>query len=53
MPEVSKLIESAITERQEDQRKHSFLEKKNTPEGKWTYYEHPEITNHLMDRAMK
>ena len=31
LPEVSKLIDSAITKIQVDQRKHSFLEKKNTP----------------------
>ena len=31
LPEVSKLIDSAITKIQGDQRKHSFLEKKNTP----------------------
>ena len=28
LPEVSKLIDSAISKRQGDQRKHSFLEKK-------------------------
>ena len=28
LPEVSKLIDSAISKRQEDQRKHSFLERK-------------------------
>ena len=31
LPEVSKLIDSVISTRQGDQRKHSFLEKKNTP----------------------
>ena len=31
LPEVSKLIDSAINERQRDQRKHNFLKKKNTP----------------------
>ena len=31
LPEVSRLINSAISKRQGDQRKHSFLEKKNTP----------------------
>ena len=30
LPEVSRLIDSAISKRQGDQRKHSFLEKKNT-----------------------
>ena len=30
LPEVSRLIDSAISKRQADQRKHSFLEKKNT-----------------------
>ena len=29
LPEVSKLIDSAISKRQGDQRKHSFLGKKN------------------------
>ena len=31
LPEVSRLINSAISKRHEDQRKHSFLEKKKTP----------------------
>ena len=31
LPEVSKLINSAISKRQGYQRKHSFLVKKNTP----------------------
>ena len=31
LPEVSKLIDSAINKRQRDQRKHSFLEDKKTP----------------------
>ena len=31
LPEVSRLIDSAISKRQGNQRKHSFLEKKNTP----------------------
>ena len=31
LPEISRLIDSAISKRQGDQRKHSFLEKKNTP----------------------
>ena len=31
LPEVSKLIDSAIRKRPGDQRKRSFLEKKNTP----------------------
>ena len=30
LPELSKLINSAISKKQGDQRKHSFLEKKNT-----------------------
>ena len=29
LPEVSRLIDSAISRRQGDQRKHSFLEKEN------------------------
>ena len=31
LPELSKLIDSAISKRQGDQMKHSFLEKKSTP----------------------
>ena len=31
LPELSRLIDSAISKKQGDQRKHSFLEKKNTP----------------------
>ena len=31
LPEVSKLIHSAIIKRKGDQRKHIFYEKKNTP----------------------
>ena len=31
LPEASKLIDSAISKTEGDQRKHSFLEKKNTP----------------------
>ena len=31
LPEVSRLIDSVISKRQENQRKHSFLDKKNTP----------------------
>ena len=34
LPEVSKLIDSAISKRQGDQRKHSFLEKKKSIKGK-------------------
>ena len=30
-PEESKLIDSAVTKRQEDQMKYSFFQKKNTP----------------------
>ena len=54
MPEVSKLIDSVMNKRQGDQRKHIFLEKKNTPQkGKWIHYEHPEIKHQFMYRAMK
>ena len=54
LPEVSKLIESAIHKRQRDQRKHNFFEKKRTQsKGKRIRYEHSEISHHLMDRAMK
>ena len=31
LPDVSKLIDSVISIRQGDQRKHMFIEKKNTP----------------------
>ena len=31
LPVVSKMIDLAISKKQGDQRKHSFLEKKNTP----------------------
>ena len=31
LPEVSQLVDSAISNRQGDQRKDSFLENKNTP----------------------
>ena len=52
LPKVYRLIDSAISKRQGDQRKHSFLEKKKkTPKkGEWTHYEHPEISYHLMNR---
>ena len=51
---MSKLIHLAISKKQEEQRKQSFLEKKNTlKKRKWIHYEHPEISHHLMDRAMK
>ena len=51
---VSKLIDLAISKIQGEQRKHRFLEKKNNPrKGKWIHYEHPEISHHLMDRAIK
>ena len=54
LPEVSRLIDSAISKRLRDHRKLNFLEEKNTPEkGKWIHYEHPEISHHFMDRAMK
>ena len=55
--EVSKLIDSAISKRQGDQTKHNFLEKeifhKREKMEKWINYELPEISHHLMDRAMK
>ena len=54
LQEVSRLINLAIKKRQGDQRKHSFLEKKNTAQnGKWIHYEHPEVSHHLVDRALK
>ena len=53
LPEVYKLIDSAISKRQGDQKKHSFLEKKTLWKGKGIHYKHPEISHHLMDRAMK
>ena len=55
LPEVSKLIDSAISRRQGDESKHSFLEKKKYFM-KWKmpiHYEHREISHQLMDRAMK
>ena len=48
LPEVSKLIDSAISKRQGDQRKHSFLEKKYSIKGKMVHYKHAEISHHLM-----
>ena len=53
LPEVSKLISLAISKRQGEQKKHSFLEKKKYQKGKWIHYEHPEISHHLMNRAMR
>ena len=42
LPEVAELIDSTISKRQGDQRKHSFLEKKFTPsKGKWIHCEQP------------
>ena len=39
---------------QGDHRKHNFLEKKILDKkGKWINYDHPEISHHLMDHAMK
>ena len=53
LPELSRLINSAISKRQGEQRRHSFLAKKNTAwKGKWIAYEHLEISHHLMDRAV-
>ena len=55
LPEVSKLIDSAISRRQGDESKHNFLEKKKYFM-KWKmriHYEHREISHQLMDRAMK
>ena len=53
LPEVSKLINSGISKRKGDQRKHSFLEKKRIPyNGKRIHYDHPEISHMLMNRAM-
>ena len=46
------MIDSAISKREGDQSKHSFCEKKNT-DGKWICYEHPEISHHLMDCAIR
>ena len=40
LPEVSKLIDSAISKRQGDRRKHSFLERKKIlHEREWIHYE--------------
>ena len=51
LPGVSRLINSAISKRQEDQRKQSFLEKKllHKRENEFTM----KTQNHMMDRAMK
>ena len=49
LPKVSRLNYSAIGKRQRDQRKHSFLDHKNTAQKrKWIHYEHSEISHHLM-----
>ena len=49
---MSRLIDSAISKEKGDQRKYSFLEKKQLQkEGKWTHYEH--LSHHFIDRAMK
>ena len=54
LTEVSKMTDSAISKRQGDQRKNSFLEKKILhKKEKLIHYEHPEISHHLMDCAMK
>ena len=37
LPEVYKLIDSAISKRQGDQKKHSFLEKILHKKGKWIH----------------
>ena len=48
------MIDSAISKRQGDQSKHSFCEKKKyCIKGKWICYEHPEISHHLMDCAIR
>ena len=41
----------AISQRQEDQRKHSFLEKKNILHERENWF--PEISHHLMDHAVQ
>ena len=52
--EVSKLIDSVISKRQGDRRKHSFLErKKYYIKGKMDSLWAPKISHHLMDQAMK
>ena len=55
LPGVSKLIDSAISKRQEEDKGNTvFSREKSTPwKGKWIHYEHPEISHHLMDCAMK
>ena len=54
LPELSRLIDSVISKRQGDKRKYSFLQKKKTPyKIKWIDYENPELSLHLMDRAIK
>ena len=50
--EVSTLIDSVISKRQGDQRKHSFLDFHKIENG-FTINKHPEISYQLMDRVMK
>ena len=54
LPDVFKLIESALSKRQRDQRKHSFLErKKYYIKRKMDSLWKPRISHHFMDQAMK
>ena len=53
LPDVSKLTDSVMRKRQEDQSKHSFLEKENSIKAKWIHYEHPEVLHQLINSAMK
>ena len=51
---MSRLINSAISKRLRNQRKHSLFEKKNTAlKGKEIHHKHLEKSHHLMDHAMK
>ena len=52
LPDVFKLIESAISKRQRDQRKHSFLERKKILHKKENGFT-MKTQNHFMDQAMK
>ena len=54
LPEVSKLIDSAISKRQRDQIKHSFLKKKKILHNRENAFTmNTQKSLHLMDRAMK
>ena len=51
LPEVSRLIKSAISKRPNEEQ--VSWEKSTAQKGKWIHYEHSEISQCLMDRALK